>query len=53
MQTKIAQCMGANRNMKGNEVNTDCAIRSLVEATNPAIARQMVKETDPNLTEAQ
>lgn len=39
--------------MKGAEVNTEGAIRSLVEATNPAIAREIAKHTDPNLTEAQ
>lgn len=45
--------MGASEHMKGSDINTDGAIRSLIEATNPAIAREMIKETDPNLTEAQ
>jgi hypothetical protein len=31
--------MGAQNKMKGSEINTNGAIRSLIEATNPAIAR--------------
>jgi len=45
--------MQASANVKGEFVKADGATRSLVEATNPAIARQMAKSLDPNLTEAQ
>ena len=40
-------------NLKGVDGNIDGAIRSLVEATNPALARQIVHHQDPNITEAQ
>ena len=38
--------------MKGAEAHTDGAIRSLIEATNPALAREMAKKGDQSLTEA-
>lgn len=42
-QNKISKCMGAQNKLKGSEINTNGAIRSLIEATNPAIARQLAK----------
>jgi hypothetical protein len=38
--------MGASSNMRDADQNIDAAIRSLVEATNPAIARKMAAEKD-------
>lgn len=46
VQAKISQCMGASSNMRDVDQNIDAAIRSLVEATNPAIARKMAAERD-------
>jgi ferritin len=46
VQAKISQCMGASSNMRDADQNIDAAIRSLVEATNPAIARKMAAEKD-------
>jgi hypothetical protein len=52
VQARIAKCFGANNHIKGPDLNTDSVIQSLLEATNPAIAREANKKTDPNLTDA-
>lgn len=52
-QNRIASCKAVNPNTRGADYHTGGTIRSLIEATNPAIAREMAKQGDQTLTEAQ
>jgi hypothetical protein len=52
-QNRIATCKAADSNTRGSDYHTGGTTRSLIEATNPAIAREIAKQGDQTMTEAQ